>query len=295
MNLKQIEGFCYLAQTLNFSKAAELLFLSQPAFSRMIVSMEKELGCQLFVRSKTEPKLTLAGEKIYHHMKVMLREYEDIGGIAKLASQDKLGSLRIGMLDNGLTEKSRRLILGFQDANPDVELILREYSEVEIFRALEMGWIDVAFVIHFPEIFRQMMTGIVMETSRECVIVHRSNPLSQKEEVEISELKNEKFIMLRENKSQMGYNMVMSECLRNGFTPDIVMKADSVSSALSAVSCNIGCTILTDALQHLTGEDVLFIPIAGSALCDHWMIWNKETANEKIPELKVFIEERSNP
>ncbi|BAK47586.1 transcriptional regulator [Clostridium sp. SY8519] len=292
MTLKQIEGFCYLAQTLNFSKAAELLFLSQPAFSRMIVSMEKELGCQLFIRSKTEPKLTLAGEQIYQHMKVMLREYEDINGIAKLASQDKLGSLRIGMLDNGLTEKSRNLILGFQDANPDVELILREYSEVEIFRALEMGWIDVALVIHFPEIFRQTMTGIVTETSRECVILHRSNPLSQKEEVEIAELKNEKFIMLRESKSQMGYNMVMSECLRNGFTPDIVMKADSVSSALSAVACNIGCTILTDALQHLPGEDVLFIPIAGSTLCDHWLVWNKEIANEKIPELKAFIEAR---
>ena len=85
MNMKQIEGFCYLAQTLNFSKAAEMLYITQPAFSRMIVSLEEELGCQLFVRSKVKPQLTLAGEQIYKHMKCICRDYEDICSIAKLA------------------------------------------------------------------------------------------------------------------------------------------------------------------------------------------------------------------
>ena len=65
MNMKQIEGFCLLAKTLNFSRAASRMYISQPAFSRMIVSLEEELGCQLFLRSKTEPKLTVAGEDVY--------------------------------------------------------------------------------------------------------------------------------------------------------------------------------------------------------------------------------------
>lgn len=50
MNMKQIEGFCLLAKTLNFSRAASRMYISQPAFSRMIVSLEEELGCQLFLR-----------------------------------------------------------------------------------------------------------------------------------------------------------------------------------------------------------------------------------------------------
>ncbi|MBQ9023060.1 MAG: LysR family transcriptional regulator [Eubacterium sp.] len=285
MNFKQIDGFCYLAQTLNFSKAADLLYLSQPAFSRMISMLEDELGCQLFIRSKTDPKLTPAGERIYQHMTVLQREYEDIMGIAKLAKMDRLGSIRIGILDNGLTVKSRNLLVGFQEQYPDVEIILREFSEVEIFHALEMGWIDVAFLVHFPEVFKKNTEGIVTETSRECVIFHKSHPMAELPEVRIADLKNEQFIMLRENKSEMGYNSAMTQCLANGFSPDIVMKADSVAGALSGVACNLGCTILTDSLRYLTEDNVVFVPVKGSKPLSHWMIWKKEIVNSRLHDL----------
>lgn len=287
MTIKQIEGFCYLAQTLNFSKAAEMLFISQPAFSRMIVSLEEELGCQLFIRSKVEPKLTLAGEQIYAHMKAMRREYEDICSIAKLAEQNKLGSLRIGMIDNGLTENSRKLINQFAQTHKDFSLELKEYSEVEIFRALELEWVDIAFLVHFPEIFHESMDGIVSEESVECVAIHKSHPLAGRGSLEVSELKDVPFVMLRESKSEMGYNFVMTECLSHGFSPNIAMKADSVAGALSGVDCNMGCTIITDSLRHLAGSNVVFVPIADRDPCSHWIIWKRGTSN---PHMQKFIE-----
>jgi len=142
MTIKQMEGFCYLAQTLNFSEAATRLYISQPAFSRMIVHMEKELECQLFIRSKTEPKLTIAGEQIYRHIKSILREYEDICNIAALARKDELGHLQLGIMGNGLTETARRFIVAFKRQYPNVTLELKEYTEVELFRALEMDWVN---------------------------------------------------------------------------------------------------------------------------------------------------------
>lgn len=262
MNMKQIEGFCYLAQTLNFSKAAEMLYISQPAFSRMIVSLEEELGCQLFVRSKAAPKLTLAGEKIYKSMESMRREYENICTIAKFAEQNKLGHLRIGILANGLTEKARNTINQFMNEHKEFTLELKEYSEVEIFRVLEMDWIDTAFLIHFPETFRESMEGIMLETSRECVVLHKDHPLAGRATLAVADLKDVPFIMLHKNKSEMGYNQVMTECLSNGFSPNVAMMADSVGSALFGVECNMGCTIITDALKHLTSDNVVFVPIS---------------------------------
>lgn len=288
MNSKQIEGFCYLAETLNFSKAAEMLYISQPAFSRMIISLEEELGCQLFIRSKAAPKLTLAGEQIYKCMKSMRREYEDICTIARLAGQNKLGHLRIGILDNGLTEKARDTINQFMNIHKEFTLELKEYSEVEIFRALEMEWIDIAFLVHFPEIFRETMEGIVLETSRECAAIHKDHPLARCQSIDVAELKDVPFVMLRKNKSEMGYNQVMTECLSNGFSPKVAMKADSVASALFGVECNMGCTIITDALKHLAGRNVAFVPLANKKLC-HWFIWKKNTHNSSTEFFSEFL------
>ncbi|MBQ8562387.1 MAG: LysR family transcriptional regulator, partial [Firmicutes bacterium] len=289
MNIKQIEGFCYLAQTLNFSKAAEKMYITQPAFSRMIVNLEKELGCQLFVRSKASPKLTLAGEQIYEHMKAIRREYEDICAIARLAEQKKLGNLRIGMLDNGLTEHSLKLINAFSEDHKAFSLELKEYSEAEIFHALEMEWIDIAFLVHFPESYREKMDGIVSEVSRECVVIHKSHPLAQKNAVGVGELKDVPFVMLRESKSDKGYNHVMTQCLSHGFSPYIAMKADSVAGALSAVDCNLGCTILTDSLQHLAGSNVVFVPIENSKPCEHWVVWKKDSTNPYVSEFSESL------
>ena len=78
MTIKQIIGFNVLAKTLNFSKAAESTYMTQPAFSRMIQSLEEELGGQLFLRSKTAPKLSPLGEQVYPELLSIQRSYENI-------------------------------------------------------------------------------------------------------------------------------------------------------------------------------------------------------------------------
>ena len=62
MNFFQLECFITLATLLNFTKAANAMFISQPTFSRHILSLEKELGVKLFHRDKRTVKLTKAGE-----------------------------------------------------------------------------------------------------------------------------------------------------------------------------------------------------------------------------------------
>lgn len=289
MNMRQIEGFCYLAQTLNFSKAAEMLYITQPAFSRMIVSLEEELECKLFVRSKIKPQLTPAGEQIYKHMKTILRDYEDIRGIAQLAAGENLGRVRIGMLDNGLTEIAKTVIASFHSENEHIILEIKEYSEVEMFHALDMEWIDVAFIVHFPQIFREKTEGLVIEESRECVVVHKDNPLSRKTEIAYAELKDEPFIMLRETKSEMGYSSIMTTCLDNGFSPNIAMKVDSVGGALSCVACNLGCILLTDALKPLASDTVCFVPVKNGPIKPIRMVWKKENQTPSCILFREFV------
>ncbi len=289
MTTKQMEGFCYLAQTLNFSEAAARLYISQPAFSRMIVHMEKELGCQLFIRSKTGSKLAIAGEQIYRHIKSILREYEDICNIAALAQKDELGHLQLGIMGNGLTETARKLIVAFKRQYPNVTLELKEYTEVELFRAMEMNWADIAFVIHIPELLRNKINRILIETSRDCVAIHRDNPLSGRTSIDFAELRDQPFIVLRETKSEMGYNHVMSLCLQNDFSPYIAAKVDSASTALSAVDCGLGCTIIPEAIREITGKNVVFVPLNNVSDNRYEAVWHKNYTNPWIDKFVEFL------
>ncbi len=87
MTFKQMESLCALAETLNFSKAAEKIYLSQSALSREIAALEKELGCVLLERSRKSPKLTAAGERIVRNARRIMEEYREIQHTADLANE----------------------------------------------------------------------------------------------------------------------------------------------------------------------------------------------------------------
>lgn len=286
MNMKQIEGFCLLAKTLNFSRAASRMYISQPAFSRMIVSLEEELGCQLFLRSKTEPKLTVAGEQIYRSMLEMLRHYQDIRGLSLLAAENKAGIIRIGTLDDGLDEIARSVFRAFRKEYPGVALEFRTYSEAEIFRALEIELIDVAVTSHYPPAWQQGTEAVALRSNRECAVFSKAHPLAERERITVTELAEEPFIMMEKTKSQMGYARITSLCLANGFIPKVVMEADSIANALTAVDCGMGCTILTERFAGIGGKNVVFVPLDGGQDHFDWMIWKSDTPNMQVKNLQ---------
>jgi DNA-binding transcriptional LysR family regulator len=75
MNDTQINCFLAVCQTLNFSRAAEILFITQPALSYQIRSLEKELGVKLFTRSTTQVRLTDAGQALVEPAHTLARQY----------------------------------------------------------------------------------------------------------------------------------------------------------------------------------------------------------------------------
>ena len=294
MNIKQIEAFCHLSETLNFSKAAEKMYIAQPVFSRMIASLEEELGCKLFVRSKTEPQLSFAGESIINHMKRIYREYEDLKNIIGAINTNTSGLLRVGLLDSGLLRKHRDLIADFMNNYPHCVLDLKEYSEVELLRAIELGWADVGFVSHYPGIFKESMNNLIIDQHRECLVVNKIHRFSGKDQISINDFKKEPMVFVRETKSELGYNRIMTMCLQFGFSPNFVMKTDSILGTLDCVACGVGCTILPDALEYMAGQDLVFIPIAESEPIYSRMVWAKKNNSHILQQFLNYTRNQLN-
>lgn len=290
MNMEQVVGFCYLSETLNMSRSAELMFISQPAFSRMIKNLEEELGCQLYERSKTNPKLTPTGEEIYKRMTAMNSIYGDIQTLAQLDVEKGIHTVRFGILDNGMDELVREIIEKFSKEHPEVHLVIKEFSESELCQAVASGLIDIAFLYHYQTAVRMGTEGIKIRDYRDCVVVNNESPLAFKEEVQLADLREEPFVMIRKDKSINGYNHTVALCLDNGFVPVVAHYADSVYTSLIMVECGMGSMILVDSDPHFGVKDVTFIPIIGAAPCEQWMIWKKDSDNPYIEVIKKLTD-----
>lgn len=77
IELRHLRSFVAVADELNFSRAAQRLFLSQPALSRQIRSLERLIGCELFRRSTQRVELTLAGEALLTHARTLLADADE--------------------------------------------------------------------------------------------------------------------------------------------------------------------------------------------------------------------------
>lgn len=91
--------FCAAVDTLNFTTAADIMHITQPAFSRNITQMEEELGFKLFLRSKKEGvRVTPAGAEFYNGLCGLQREYTALVERSKRINRGETGQLVIGII-----------------------------------------------------------------------------------------------------------------------------------------------------------------------------------------------------
>ena len=96
MELKQLQYFLQVAEYLNFSRAAQQLYISQPALSYQIAELERELGVELFVRDRRRVHLTAAGKALVDPARRLLGQAEELPLLARQGSMGPGGKLRIG-------------------------------------------------------------------------------------------------------------------------------------------------------------------------------------------------------
>ena len=142
MTLNQLECFMVLAQRLNFTQAADDLFMAQPALSRLISALEKELDLQLFYRNSRSVALTPAGTVFFKKCPKILDEYRGSVVAARLAQEGYRGSLTLGIMRDTFEPKLPTLYQRFRTAYPHVSLLIRGYSHSSLLSALERGEVD---------------------------------------------------------------------------------------------------------------------------------------------------------
>lgn len=145
-SLSSLRLFLKVAHTQNFSEAARLANLSQPALSRTIRLMEEDLGVRLFDRSSRKVELTGAGGMLLPTVERLIADFDHAFAALSKDLTGMRGRIVIGALPSFAATTLPQFIKGFITVSPAVEIVVRDEIAGTLYRQLRDGQTDLAFV-----------------------------------------------------------------------------------------------------------------------------------------------------
>lgn len=191
MNRKQLTYFMEAYRTRNIQAAADAMFISHQGLSRVLRSLEEELGQPLFLRSNKGLVPTDFATSIVPHIRSILDGYDRIEGIHTLASQNK-SVVTVYSLDHILGFLGPEFICAFHETHPDVTLSVVDTTDAGAWEALDRGECDCALVNGPMDETR--FEGDALFYSRFCVRMRKDHPLAAKDTVAPADMEGQDMI-----------------------------------------------------------------------------------------------------
>src|SRR2546430_7572711 len=174
LNLDELRSFLTLASELHFRKAAERLFVSQPALSKQIRKLEEKTGGALFERTRRRVVLREAGRVLIPLAERLLRDSQAALDGVRQATEGRAGTLRIGFGIASASDLLPQTILRFRKTYPGVEIQMRDMSTPAQTRALLEEQIDIG-IIRLP-VARPELSSLPLIRERLVVAVLLATP-----------------------------------------------------------------------------------------------------------------------
>lgn len=246
MELFQLRSFLKVAQEGSITRAAEGLFLTQPAVTQHIQSLEKELGASLLDRTGRGVQLTEAGHALADYARKSLSILDECKQVIADLGSCKAGTLIIGA---GVTTSIFRLPrwLGiFRKNYPNVEMIVRTGRSKEVAAMALNREIDLGFVTSSVEHADLRITGLYDESIQ---LVVSPNWTEKRDSITAHDLCEAPLILFQKNSGFRDYlDRVFAD---GGITPKIKMESDSLEAIKSFVESGLGVSFLpTSAVEE---------------------------------------------
>lgn len=143
MDIRQLEYLVAIADEANFTRAAEKLFVSQPALTQQIQKLEQELDTILFDRSKRHIRLTASGDILYQHAQTIFREMAELKREIQEIQSLERGTLRIGVVQTVNAYLMPALVAQFNQMYKGIRLFVDELSMDDIELGLESSYLQL--------------------------------------------------------------------------------------------------------------------------------------------------------
>ncbi|MGX1132888.1 DNA-binding transcriptional LysR family regulator [Streptomyces glaucescens] len=273
---RELRYFLTVAEELHFTRAAERLYVSQPALSKQIRALERQLGVALFRRDRHSVALTPAGEALLPHARRVLDAWEEGAEAVARARAAQRTTLVIGMSTSpgrgGLLPAIRSR---FTAAHPEAAVRLRQIVWDDPTAGLADGTADVAFVwLPLPDQERYAWTVIAEEPR--LVALPDTHPLTARTEIDFTELLDEPFLALPATAGPLRDHWLALDA-RAGRPPRVGAEIASTEETYEALVAGLGiCLVATGNAPLITLGGVTTRPVNGITPSRYALAWRRE-------------------
>lgn len=287
MDIRKLQYFISVAETLSFTKAAKEHYISQTAMSQQIASLEAELDVQLFDRNKYKVTITPAGKIFLENSREIVIKYMQAVRKTQAIHKGRKGCIRIGYAGPTEVELLREIVEVFQEKYPYVELYIENNNLKNLSTHLDNGTYDIIFAVA-GENSNNSFNKITLKNEPAVLIVSKKHPKANKKTINAREVAEEGIIMLSEDYGQLNFQHMYQCCVDDGYEPNITQKVNSLDTLIFMVELNRGVTFLPKSHTHCLNERVCYIDIVNTHHSfSVEMTWSKTNKNEYIMD---FIE-----
>lgn len=199
MRIQYMRELIAIKEQGNYSRAAKKLYVTQPALSRHIADMEKELGIKILNRSKHKVEFTDMGMKVYLRFQRIVQNYDILLQDVADFKTGITGTLRLGILYYTIKQDFSSVLSRFSNQYPNVKFKRYYYQPHEVFHALSEDRIDIGVLpysssadsadLRFQNFYQDGME----------VMMAASHPLASKGNIVLDDLTGEECIFLKDD------------------------------------------------------------------------------------------------
>lgn len=232
MDLKKLTYFIEITKTLNLSKAAENLHISQPPLSYQLKQLEEDLGVTLFDRNTRHLKITPAGQQLKERANQILELVE----ITREELSKKEMTLRIGFVASSSALLSPEKLTYFHEKHQDVKFVMKEGSTYKVIEYLNRGLIDIGLV-RTP--FDAKAYQVDYLKAEPMIAIYDKTQYTLDENIQLGALMDLPLVL-----DGRFEDLVVSACHHHGFLPNIICSGEDSRSILSWSEAGLGIAIL---------------------------------------------------
>src|SRR5919109_2061999 len=266
-DLKQLRVLRAVAEAGSFSAGAERLNYTQPAVSRIVAALERELGAVLVERERRPVRLTDAGAALVRHADDVFARLSSARSEIEAITQADAGSVSIGTFSSAGTSFVVNALSEFRRRHPGVRVSIGEGGMPSgLVRRLRRGDLDLAVVFDYPaageDIGAELELHHLLDVPWD-VVLPRDSRLARKVRVRAADLANESWVLPDFGPESPSLRLIGRMCSAAGFEPRVAFRVSNCQMTLAMVAAGEGITLLPRLMLQAHPADVVIKPLSG--------------------------------
>ncbi|MEU5870863.1 LysR family transcriptional regulator [Glycomyces sp. NPDC047369] len=276
VDTRLLRSFAAVAEEGNLTRAAERLYLSQPALTKQIRQLETRLGTALFARSKHGMALTGPGAALAAAAPDVLAAWDTARRAVRAAEAESSRVLRVSFLASAANERTQPIIAAFRELRPDWRVELRQASWGDPVAGLVSGEVDAGFMrLPFPR--QEEFDALPLLTEPRCVAMAADHPLAQRDSLTMDDLLDEPFIAAPAATGAFRDHWVAADA-RGGRPVKVGAVTEHPDDWLTAIANGDGIAIApASAARYYARPDIAYRDVAGVGPSEVALVWPKGT------------------